>query len=651
MLKIRVHENGACRLERRVPEEYKEFGCVFLLQETFVATLSVGGLVECGTFQVSLADDDASYPPGAIASEASVGKSDTEAVDITIDDRVVEDETDLITKAGPGAVDDESLRSTPVALEVYARIPGYDFQALIGRGGMGYVWRAVQLSTNRVVAVKTIHPRTLDNAKSQKRFQREVELAARLTHPSIARVYEAGETAGQNYFSMELVDGVPWSQYVRSHRPGKKEVLRQLLQVLDAVSYAHAQGVIHRDLKPSNILIDKFGKVYVVDFGLAKHHATEGEELSQQGDIIGTLTFMSPEQASGDVASTDSRSDVYSLGAVVIYLLCNGLSSEKIGWGVDKRELLIEGGLQKRAASVLRNDPRLKRILVKALAPRPDQRYQDAGAFASDLRDYLEDRLTEVYRGEVKRPLRSSTWMFASAGVLLLIGAVAGFVYWNSPDPTVNTTSMDDAPAAAAESITGVDRQAERDAAIAVKFADRFQASFQSTGEDPGVGRATSGIGTKDPADYFIVHPKRWPLVGFNFTTYLYREDVIVKTMQAIFRDPETGKTETSEMVGRLHPNCEFHQLIAEPGYCVSGIEAVGGERLYAIKVIFQSISLQPSLAADQPSYESPWYGEEANGQSQIVGGNGALALGMVCSFSADMHQLGLVLQEPKQEE
>ena len=269
MLRIRASENDELRLDRRVPEEYREVGCVFLLQETFVATLSFGGSVECGTFHVSLIDDGCGDHLDPDSSDARDDIAGLDTVDLPHKDRLASGETERIESTAPTTLSDESDNSVPVSLQVHPRIPGYDLLALVGRGGMGLVWKAVQLSTNRMVAVKTIHPRMLGNAKSQKRFQREVELAARLTHPNIVRV---------------------------------------------------------------------------------------------------------------------------------VYLLTNGLSVDKIG-GDDSRRLLTEGALQKRAAGVLRNDPRLRRILVKALAPQPEQRYQDAGGFAADLREYLEDRLTEVHRG------------------------------------------------------------------------------------------------------------------------------------------------------------------------------------------------------------------------------------------------------------
>jgi hypothetical protein len=651
MPKIQVLENGECLLEKRVPDAFGDLGCVFLLQETFVATLALGGSVECGTFRVSLLNADSSPQPDRpdpFDPVDEVGKSDlsfAETTDGKTVSQLLAGETRPYGDDELTAVSDDPARPTSVSLEVHPRIPGYDLQAMVGRGGMGLVWKAVQLSTNRLVAVKTIHPRMLGNPKSQKRFRREVELAARLTHPNIARIYEAGEVAGQNYFSMELIDGVPWSQHVRSHRLGKSEVLKQLLQVLDAVSYAHTQGVVHRDLKPSNILVDKSGKAYVVDFGLAKYHASEEEELSQQGDVIGTLTFMSPEQASGDVSSTDSRSDVYSLGAVVVYLLGNGLTSEKNRNRDPRDRLSTDRNLQKQAAGILRNDPRLRRILVKALAPEPNQRYEDAGAFASDLREYLEVRMTEVIQASAPQPLRASGWVLATAFAVLLIvgGTTAALMYWPDREPPADLAG--NVPAVGSSKPTDI--QSERDRAIETKFGDLFHASFQSAGQLPADATATLGIGHKDPAEYPIVHPQGWPLVGFNLATYKYHDRLIVKTVQPIFRDPETLTTETSEMVGRLHPNCEYHQVIAEPGYHVSGIEGVGGKRLHALKVMFrESSAASPRSSRTEGTYESPWYGDPMNDPTQIIGDTGGPAVGLICSYSADIHQIGLVLDQ-----
>ena len=570
MLKICVSENGVALVERQVASKLGETGCVVLLQETYVATLTLGDSCESGPFQVAFIeteDDDEGeeLDSGFLSKESSV----TSATNVEAN------ETVALTSANAsftGGFHTPNYDEERFSIEIFPRIPDYEFQALIACGGMGFVWKAMQLSTNRPVAVKTIHPKMLGKPKNQLRFRREVELAANLNHPNIVRVYEAGSVAGQNYFSMELVDGMPWSQYVRSHRPGKAEVLKQLLDVLDAVSYAHAEGIIHRDLKPSNVLIDKSGKVFVVDFGLAKHRAEE-EELSKQGDIIGTLSFMSPEQASGDVSSTDSRSDVYSLGVVLVYLLDQGLSSKPV-WMANKKLLGSgDGLLQKYAAEAFKSDRRLQNILLKALAVQPEYRYQDAGAFANDLREYLEDQLTKEFRGQGGRGVGRQNRLTSMA--VLALAVIFGGLLWavlstrktnKAPEVERPADAEDGKPIVREPPQTKEER---RVAELYEKFGDSFEPDFIYDGGEPDEGKLTYKAGADGLDDEYVVHPDGWPLVGFHFTTYGFNQSTIIKTIQPIFRDPNTGEVEQGQSFGRLHRMCKEQVFIAEPGYVV----------------------------------------------------------------------------------
>ena len=198
-------------------------------------------------------------------------------------------------------------------------VEGYEIKGKLAEGGMGSVWRAVQLSTHREVALKLIGTGFIGSEKARRRFEREVELAASLAHPNIARVYDSGLHHGVYYYAMELVSGAHLDGYVRTRQLTQREILELMLKVCQAIQHAHQRGVIHRDLKPSNILVTQDGEPHVLDFGLAKSLLQDDPNLtlSEEGQWHGTVPFMSPEQAAGHHRQLDTRTDVYSLGVML----------------------------------------------------------------------------------------------------------------------------------------------------------------------------------------------------------------------------------------------------------------------------------------------------------------------------------------------
>jgi ankyrin repeat protein/serine/threonine protein kinase/ketosteroid isomerase-like protein len=275
----------------------------------------------------------------------------------------------------------------------FPEIEGYKVTGRLGEGGMGTVWRAVQLSTHREVALKLLSERRFESKKSRLRFEREVELTARLSHPNIARLYDSGLYRGVYYYAMELIDGIPLDEYIRQNQLPRMEIVKLIYQVSEAVGYAHEQGIIHRDLKPSNILVSEDGQPHVLDFGLAKTIAVESEDVtvSIEGEIAGTPAYMAPEQAAGNIRKIGTRTDVYSIGVLLYYLLTGQFPYDMSG---SKYEVLSRI-IQDEVPSPRRIDPSIDReleaILMTALSKEPNERYPSAVVLGMDIDNYLKD--------------------------------------------------------------------------------------------------------------------------------------------------------------------------------------------------------------------------------------------------------------------
>ncbi len=304
--------------------------------------------------------------------------------------RAVDSDLDL-TATVDSATDNARSRSAAPPPAAVPRIEGYQVIGELGAGGVGRVYRAVQLSTRREVALKVLSPQSLGSSQAQVRFDREVELAARLAHPNIVRVFDRGIDRGVCYYAMELVDGVHLDEYVRSQNLSRREILRLIRTVAQAVQHAHQRGVIHRDLKPSNILVTPTGTPCVVDFGLAKALEKEpaGLEITIDGAVTGTPAYMSPEQATGHVEAVDTRSDVFSLGVVLYRLLTGEAPHDLTGTPYDVQRRIAEVEIRPPRTVCAEVDRELEAVLLRALALDPEDRYASAGDLADDLENYL----------------------------------------------------------------------------------------------------------------------------------------------------------------------------------------------------------------------------------------------------------------------
>ncbi len=290
---------------------------------------------------------------------------------------------------------------------VVPEIEGYHVQSHIGSGGMGSVWRARQLSTRRSVALKLMSVASIRSEKARRRFEREIEMAARLDDPHIVHVYDSGVHRGVYYYAMELVDGLRLDQYVQSHRLRPRQILLLMRTVCLAVQHAHQQGVIHRDLKPSNILVNQDGRPCVLDFGLAKEMLEEpgAETVSVDGDLAGTVAYMSPEQAAGK-RKLDTRADVYALGVILYRLLTDHPPHDICGTLGQITHRIVNEEIRRPRDASAAIDAELESLLMKALAKDLDQRYASAGELARDIDNYLNGEPLTAQRPSVAYFLR-----------------------------------------------------------------------------------------------------------------------------------------------------------------------------------------------------------------------------------------------------
>jgi predicted Ser/Thr protein kinase len=317
----------------------------------------------------------------------------------------------------------------------------YEIGRVLGRGGMGVVYEAVDTQLNRKVALKLLlpspHAETSQAEAERQRFVREAQLSAQLKHPNIVTVYEAGVLKGRMYIAMELLQGQPFSKWCAQKGVTLPQKLAVLRDVALAVQDAHEKGVLHRDLKPENILVDADRRPVVMDFGLAKViGANTGVSITNEGFSVGTPAYMSPEQAQGS-KNVDVRTDVYSLG-VMLYEVLAGRKPYEGQTVIEVMMKASKGGAQPPSSSrVAPVDPlidkSLESISMKALEKNPKDRYPSARAFAQDLDRWMKGEsvrvvLTHNTRRLVRPARQSRVWIFAAAATPVVVAGIILFL-------------------------------------------------------------------------------------------------------------------------------------------------------------------------------------------------------------------------------
>ncbi|MDH7502318.1 MAG: serine/threonine-protein kinase, partial [Verrucomicrobiota bacterium] len=336
---------------------------------------------------------------------------------------------------GPGT-STQTHAFTPPSLEQLAPLfPQLELLELLGKGGMGAVYRARQPSLDRLVALKILSPEFASDPGFAKRFAREARALARLNHPGIVTVHDSGQAGGFYYLIMEFVDGMNLRQLLNSGRISPREALAIVPQICDALQYAHDEGIVHRDIKPENILVDRKGRVKIADFGLAKIIGRETKDpvLTHAADVMGTPHYMAPEQVERPT-DVDHRADIYSLG-VVFYEMLTG----ELPLGRFQPPSKIPGRVNV--------DVRLDEVVLRALEKEPERRYQHASEVKTDVETIAHtEQAGTTAQQSPSRPRLSRTaiagacWapfgllilVMLSLSVVFLAGAPLRFEWWQT---------------------------------------------------------------------------------------------------------------------------------------------------------------------------------------------------------------------------
>src|SRR5438876_2630138 len=326
------------------------------------------------------------------------------------------------------------VKEAVCAATMLGELGNYELLEEIGRGAQGVVFRARQKSLNRIVALKVISLGQWASKAHLKRFRREAEAAASLDHPSIVPIYEVGEREGACYFSMKFVEGGQLDEVARRAPISIREAAKLIAKVARTVHYAHEHGILHRDIKPGNILLDTKGEPQLTDFGLARLVEAEST-VTRTMEVMGTPSYMAPEQAAGEYTKLSNATDVYGLGAVLYQLLTD---HPPFAGGTTYETIKLLRETEPRQPRLLnpKIDRDLSTICLKCLEKDPQRRYPSALALAEDLERWLKHepiraRRTGIFSRGKKWVRRNPTSALLVASLLALASA-AGWLVWKS---------------------------------------------------------------------------------------------------------------------------------------------------------------------------------------------------------------------------
>jgi len=340
----------------------------------------------------------------------------------------------------------------PTVAEAARLFPNYKVLDVLGRGGMGAVYKAVQTALDRVVAIKLLPLEISIDRDFADRFVREARTMAKLNHPNIVSVFDFGTTTeGHLYFVMEFVEGTTLHHLIKTTGLQPGQALELIVNVCEALQYAHGEGVVHRDIKPANVLVDTKGRVKVADFGLARMDSPTSEQWGQTmtGMVLGTPDYMAPEQKQG--SRVDHRADIYSLGVMLYEMLCGQ----------------IPQGIFDPPSQRVTVDERVDQVVIRAMQQEPDRRYANTAEMKSEVENIRNTPLPQAAspasasgkkaststaaksRGaepavvseepEVRREKSAAPWLAGVAALCALVAVSVVVLQMNRPAPTANT--------------------------------------------------------------------------------------------------------------------------------------------------------------------------------------------------------------------